>query len=381
MEHGPFRLQKYAFGVNSWFEYSWNKIANIIYLETPSGVGFSYSTNADTGYNCSDNKTAEINYLFIQQFRKVFTQFNSNKFFLTGESYSGHYTPQLAQKIIYNDKVKKWNFSGLFIGNPRSVNDGFTGPNYYSYLTYLWSHALLPQTAYVKCVKACNWTHFLTDCDNARYYQNLSQECIDANNEAFKYVPQDDQWDHYDIYEPACHTNPSKSRLESRFKSRNMRNVKLEDNGFPYDPCYEQYIPEYMNRKDVLEALHVIDHYDKVWPDKPANWQYGTQLADVSSLYPNFFGIAPDFKITIYDGDADTAEPFMQEQRWINCLNQTLVKDFSNWYFDQDVSGSVKVFEGITFQTIKHCGHLVPMYCPARAYQVFYDFMNGTYSA
>ena len=41
------------------------------HLETPSGVGFSHS-NKLNGYNCSDNKTKEINYLFLENFLNVF---------------------------------------------------------------------------------------------------------------------------------------------------------------------------------------------------------------------------------------------------------------------------------------------------------------------
>ena len=83
IEHGPFRLQENAAGVND-YEWSWNKIASVIYLESPSGVGFSYS-NKSTGYNCSDEKSAMENYLFLVAFFNVFTDFVDNDFYLTGE--------------------------------------------------------------------------------------------------------------------------------------------------------------------------------------------------------------------------------------------------------------------------------------------------------
>ena len=50
-EHGPFRLLPNGTAVIN-YNYSWNKISNVIYLESPSGVGYSYSKNP-TGYNCS----------------------------------------------------------------------------------------------------------------------------------------------------------------------------------------------------------------------------------------------------------------------------------------------------------------------------------------
>ena len=58
-EHGPYRLQENAAGVNN-YSYSWNQQANIVYVESPSGVGFSYS-NKSSGYNCSDEKSAMEN--------------------------------------------------------------------------------------------------------------------------------------------------------------------------------------------------------------------------------------------------------------------------------------------------------------------------------
>ena len=88
-EHGPFRITVDAVEVNE-YAWSWNKIASIIYLESPSGVGFSYS-NKSQGYNCTDSKTANINYLFLINFFKVFTNFTKQDFYLTGESYGGHY--------------------------------------------------------------------------------------------------------------------------------------------------------------------------------------------------------------------------------------------------------------------------------------------------
>uniref|UniRef100_A0A914EC78 Uncharacterized protein n=1 Tax=Acrobeloides nanus TaxID=290746 RepID=A0A914EC78_9BILA len=40
--------------------YSWNKVGHVIYLESPAGVGFSYST--DGNIVTDDDKTAKENY-------------------------------------------------------------------------------------------------------------------------------------------------------------------------------------------------------------------------------------------------------------------------------------------------------------------------------
>lgn len=84
-EHGPFRLAPNASSVEP-YAYSWNRIANMLYVEAPSGVGFSWS--ADTAhYKTNDSQTSLDSFLFLQNFFTVFEAFKPNDFYLTGESY------------------------------------------------------------------------------------------------------------------------------------------------------------------------------------------------------------------------------------------------------------------------------------------------------
>ena len=87
-EHGPFRLQNDTAGIHPVpYDYSWNRIANVLYVEMPSGVGFSHSASADKYHNITDAHAAGDTYACLLKFFEVFATFKANDLYITGESY------------------------------------------------------------------------------------------------------------------------------------------------------------------------------------------------------------------------------------------------------------------------------------------------------
>ncbi|KAF6252042.1 peptidase S10, serine carboxypeptidase [Scenedesmus sp. NREL 46B-D3] len=83
--------------------YAWNDMANVIWLESPAFVGFSYSnTSADA--IVGDGRTAADARLFLLGFLKRFPQYTHSDFYISGESYAGHYVPNLAWEIVLGNK-------------------------------------------------------------------------------------------------------------------------------------------------------------------------------------------------------------------------------------------------------------------------------------
>ena len=79
-------------------------VANVIFLESPAGVGFSYS-NASSDYDhTGDNSTAIDAYTFIVNWHERFPQYKTRDLHLAGEIDAGHYVPQLAYAIMLNYK-------------------------------------------------------------------------------------------------------------------------------------------------------------------------------------------------------------------------------------------------------------------------------------
>ena len=77
----------------------------MLFLESPAGVGFSYS-NTTTDYDQSgDNRTAEDTFTFLLNWLERFPQYKNRMFFIAGESYAGHYVPQLASLILHRNKL------------------------------------------------------------------------------------------------------------------------------------------------------------------------------------------------------------------------------------------------------------------------------------
>uniref|UniRef100_A0A8C6YGA8 Carboxypeptidase n=1 Tax=Naja naja TaxID=35670 RepID=A0A8C6YGA8_NAJNA len=90
-ENGPFHLHDN--GTLYLNPDSWNKVANMLYVESPGGVGYSYAM-------AYGNPVAEENYQALQSFFTKFPDFAQNDFYVFGESYGGIYVPTLTAKIV-----------------------------------------------------------------------------------------------------------------------------------------------------------------------------------------------------------------------------------------------------------------------------------------
>ncbi|KAJ3063879.1 hypothetical protein HK102_008358, partial [Quaeritorhiza haematococci] len=76
--------------------HSWNSNANILFLDQPVGTGFSYSEH---GGPSDTPEAAEDVYTFFQLFFTRFPEYANLDFHIFGESYAGHYIPQIAHSI------------------------------------------------------------------------------------------------------------------------------------------------------------------------------------------------------------------------------------------------------------------------------------------
>eukprot|EP00755_Sulcionema_specki_P003719 Sspe_Gene.28339::Locus_12777_Transcript_2_2_Confidence_0.667_Length_1392::g.28339::m.28339/K16297/SCPL-II; serine carboxypeptidase-like clade II len=116
--------------------YAWNQLANMVFIEQPAGVGFS---QAPAGMKYGDAEAAADNYAFIKGFLEKFPQYKTRDFFISSESYGGHYMPTLAKQIVTSGGIP--NFKGVFVGNPLTY---MPYRNYGQFGTFA-GHNLLPK--------------------------------------------------------------------------------------------------------------------------------------------------------------------------------------------------------------------------------------------
>merc|ERR1712054_734902 len=102
VENGPYHVdnnQKVTIN-----PYSWNTRANILYIDQPVGTGFSYNSNPlDIGVTNEHEMGLDM-WEFFQHFFSAHPKYAKLRFFITGESYAGHYIPALAHTIQEKNK-------------------------------------------------------------------------------------------------------------------------------------------------------------------------------------------------------------------------------------------------------------------------------------
>lgn len=127
-ELGPCRITSED-GTVTRNKYSWNTHSNILFLDQPVNVGWSYS---DDGSRVNRSYAAgEDVYAFFQLFFSRFPEYSRAKFHMAAESYGGTYAPNAA--AVFHKKNKELEVDpvpGLIKINLASVilANGWTNP-------------------------------------------------------------------------------------------------------------------------------------------------------------------------------------------------------------------------------------------------------------
>ncbi|KAF5312208.1 hypothetical protein D9619_003689 [Psilocybe cf. subviscida] len=100
---------------------SWNNNANLLIVDQPIGVGFSYADHGET-VSSSEEAAKDIAAL-LAIFFENFTKFKGSALHMAGESYAGRYIPLFAAEVY--DQNTKLVAAGLTPINLQSIMLGF----------------------------------------------------------------------------------------------------------------------------------------------------------------------------------------------------------------------------------------------------------------
>ena len=170
-EHGPWVIEdgENVFHENEW---SWNKEANVLYLNQPAGVGYSQCPNDDECWfddelSSLDN-VAAVTFFFEQKF----PEFLANPLYISGESYAGIYVPYLAYQIHKQNKAghkTQINLKGVAVGNGLA---DYTYDTHPAFIDMGYYHGLMSQELKDKIKeKGCDYSNMEWRAEE------ISEEC------------------------------------------------------------------------------------------------------------------------------------------------------------------------------------------------------------
>ncbi|XP_022852368.1 serine carboxypeptidase-like 45 [Olea europaea var. sylvestris] len=355
-EHGPFKPSGNVLLKN---DYSWNKGANVLYLESPAGVGFSYSVNKSF-YSIGDEMTAQDNLIFLEKWFDKFPEFKTRDFYITGESYGGHYVPQLANLIIQSKA--KFNLKGIAIGNPLlEFNTDFNSKS-----EFLWSHGLISDATYELFTKACNYSQIRRQYQNGNLTPVCSLVIRQVSGEIGKFV------DTYDVTLDVCLSTAS---MQSEVLNKLKDKPKI-------DVCVEDETIVYLNRKDVQKALHSRLVGVNQWTVCSDVLHYEMQDLEVPTIGILGSLVKSGIRVLVYSGDQDSVVPLTGTRTLVNGLAKELglktTVPYGPWYEGKQVAGWTQAYgDFLSFATIRGASHEAPLSQPERSLVLFNSFVNG----
>lgn len=351
-ENGPFTVSKNLSLVPN--EYGWDKVSNLIYVDQPTGTGFSYSSDRRDlchGEACVSDDL----YDFIQAFFEEHPELVKNDFYITGESYAGHYIPAFAARVHKGNKGKEGthiNLKGFAIGN------GLTDPKiqYAAYTDYALDMGLISKSDHDRinkllpvCEVAINLcgTDGKISCLAAYFVCNSIFTAVRARAGV--------DINHYDIRKKCV------GRLCYDFsdmeKMLNMRSVKQALG---------------------VEDIEFVSCSTTVAQGMLADWMKNSEVAIPTLLEDGI-------KLLVYAGEYDLICNWLGNSRWVQAMEWSGQKEFvASPEVPFEVNGSeaglLRSHGPLSFLKVHDAGHMVPMDQPKAALEMLKRWTRGTLS-
>ncbi|KAK7256190.1 hypothetical protein RIF29_29628 [Crotalaria pallida] len=357
-EHGPFNFEKPkkkgSLPRLQLNPYSWSKVSNIIYLDSPAGVGFSYS-KTQSDYKTGDFKTASDSHAFLLKWFELYPEFLSNPLFLSGESFAGVYVPTLAHEIVKGIDAgakPKLNFKGYMIGN--GVADVKFDGN--AIVPFAHGMALISDQIYEEVKKQCN----------GKYYGPVSKKCKSMLSKVDKAI---DGLNIYDTLEP-CYHSPE-AQVNTTFNNRlplSFRNLGQTKKPLPVRK-------RMFGRAWPLKA-HATSGIVPSWPQLNANANVPCTDDEVATEWLNNEAVRKAIHTAeihvVGSGDHDLCVPYTGSEAWTRSMGYKIVDEWRPWFVNNQVAGYTQGYDkNLTFMTIKGAGHTVPEYKPQESLEGF----------
>lgn len=353
-ENGPFTIEPDLNGYKP-NPYSWNKVANVIWLDQPVGVGFSYSDYIIDDYEIYTYELMQSVDTFLRKFLLQYPAWNKGQeFYIFAESYGGHYGPALSSVIIDNNKNGSRpliNLKGLGLGNA-------------------WVDPIIQLRSYITFSQA----NGLINSFEATVLEDLYASCVQLikNKEWVRSAAEC-----YGMVGAILLLNPGMEIYDIRKKCPGTLN----------HDCYNFTAAEdWLNLPSTNKLLHANGRVPNLARETPDGIiaavngdESSSHMMDVKKLLDN------GGRVLVYNGDFDFMCNWIGGNNWTSAMRWSGQNVFNKspmkvWKAkNATTAGWVKQMPNLQFQFIKlhNSGHLVPFDQPANALQMFSYFLKN----
>ncbi|TAQ91182.1 hypothetical protein B7494_g565 [Chlorociboria aeruginascens] len=354
-ENGPCHFVNGA-STPSLNPYSFNEYANMLYIDQPIGVGFSYGTDSVT----STVTAAPYVWTLIQAFFTQFPQYESRDFGLFTESYGGHYGPEFASYFeSQNAKIAAGTVTGETIDLiALGINNG-------------WYDPIIQYKAYVDFSYNNTYKALISSSQHTSYTNTYTRSCLPLLEECTSTTGSNSACENAD---DTCYDDIEGPLSEvGNFDVYDIR----EPSNDPYPP--ETYVT-YLQSSSVMSAIGAKATYSEC-PDAPYEKFENTGDDARSFLSALSTVVQSGITVLIWAGDADWICNWFGGLASANAVTYSGSTAFNaapvkNYTVSGVSSGTFKTVDNLSWLRVFGSGHEVPYYQPATALQVFTQTMQ-----